>query len=88
MFEYSHLFFMPRLTSRLSAVCVCVFFVANESCFLAFHLEILALFAYIWLLISRCCQQVFEVYKGFFLGKASDNDLCVCLAVSFHQPHL
>ena len=26
-------FFMPRLTSRLSAVCVCVFFVANESCF-------------------------------------------------------
>ena len=32
---------------------------------------------YIWLLILRCCQQDFEVYKGFFfLGKASDNELC------------
>ena len=70
MFEYSHLFFMPRLTSRLSAVCVCAFLLQMKVVFLAFHLEILALFAYIWLLISRCCQQVFEVYKGFFSRKS------------------
>ena len=80
MFEYSHLCFMPRLTfwQNFSQQFVCVFFVTNLSCFfwhfiLNIWLFVLSIFGH---LSHVAADKFLRSPWFFFLGKASDNDLC------------